>query len=129
MGNSAFYECENLEKVVLEEGITDLFSETFTNCTALREISLPDTLLSIGTEVFWSCESLKRLEIPKNVAVIGERCFYTSGIKELVIHTAKIRPSEELFDGVDVEKIFVSKESKDLFLAFFEDTDVEVEET
>lgn len=127
MGNSVFYECENLEKVVLEEGITDLFSETFTNCTALREISLPDTLLSIGTEVFWSCESLKRLEIPKNVVVIGERCFYTSGIKELVLHSVKIRPSEELFEGVDVERVLVTEKSKNLFWEFFEDTDVEVE--
>ena len=61
------------------------------------------------------------------MAVIGERCFYTSGIKKLVIHTAKIRPSEELFDGIDVDKVFVPEESKNLFLEFFEDTDVEVE--
>lgn len=127
MGNSVFFECEKLEKVELKEGITALSAEAFTNCTSLKEVILPDSLLSIGEEAFWDCEALTRLEIPQNVASVGERCFYTSGIKELVLYSSKIVPSEELFEGAELQKILVPKESRANFLEFFEDTGTEVE--
>lgn len=51
----AFYDCTNLQKVKLNEGITQISYAMFYNCTALHSISLPKSLQSINNYAFSGC--------------------------------------------------------------------------
>ena len=52
IGFRAFYECYNLEKVVMEEGVEYVSSSTFLGCNNLKEVSLPSTITEIKEDAF-----------------------------------------------------------------------------
>lgn len=95
---SAFIDCTNLQKVKLNEGITQIGVAMFSGCTALHSISLPkslqsinnyafsgceklktlshlDSLISLGNNVFEGCKALSNIELPKSLHSIGTECF------------------------------------------------------
>lgn len=51
----AFLDCTNLQKVKLNEGITQIDYMMFAGCTALHSISLPKSLQSINNYAFSGC--------------------------------------------------------------------------
>lgn len=84
---------DEVEKVVINEGVTNvgkhaflLFSKlkevkiastveiidvaAFEECTALTEITLPEGLKEFGKEAFYGCSSLTSISIPKNVTYL-----------------------------------------------------------
>lgn len=64
MGNGVFFKCLNLEKVIVEEGITTIPKVTFSDASALKEISLPSSLTSIGDSAFFNCNILATVNYP-----------------------------------------------------------------
>lgn len=54
----AFYECAELETVILGDGIKTIGESAFINCKKLRSIRLPASLESIGGAAFYGCENL-----------------------------------------------------------------------
>ena len=55
----AFYECENLTKVIMQNGLTAIGSYAFYNCENLTDVSVPDSVAFIGEYAFENCEKLK----------------------------------------------------------------------
>ncbi len=53
-----FFECADLESVVLSDGTTKIDEYAFRNCTSLTEITLPATLETVGRHAFEGCTSL-----------------------------------------------------------------------
>ncbi|MCI6653493.1 MAG: fibronectin type III domain-containing protein [Ruminococcus sp.] len=72
---------ENIEKVVIEEGVTVICRCAFNECKNLKEVSIADSVISIGFGAFCECESLKQVSISKNVSKIGATAF--AGCKKL----------------------------------------------
>lgn len=69
---SAWYDYrDQIQKVVIEEGITKIGDCIFLDHKNVTEIMLPDSLTHIGGQVFQGCDSLQQVSIPKNVEVIG----------------------------------------------------------
>ncbi len=56
---SAFSQCDYLEKVVLNEGITAIPMSTFTSCGDLKEITIPKSITLIDNYAFSGCSELK----------------------------------------------------------------------
>ena len=44
IGNRAFAECDNLEKVILNEGIEEIGSNVFTDCPKLKQVVYPNSI-------------------------------------------------------------------------------------
>lgn len=87
----------DIQRVVIEEGITSVASWAFLQITNISEIylpkgllrignasfamsgveqaELPDTLTSVGVLAFASCEDLKEMQIPASVTEIGAGAF------------------------------------------------------
>lgn len=63
---------DEIERIVVEEGITALERCCFLELPSLTSVSLPDSLTSIGSQVFQGCDALTRITIPKNVTCIGD---------------------------------------------------------
>lgn len=66
---------EEVEKLVVEEGITHIGANLCRNSKNLISVTLPSTLKSIGHDAFNSCRSLSDIHIPFGVEVIGDRAF------------------------------------------------------
>ena len=55
---SAFENCEELERVIFNEGLLTIEYEAFRNCKKLKEISLPSSLVELEEYVFSDCHSV-----------------------------------------------------------------------
>lgn len=62
----AFQDCEDLERVVLNEGVEILYSETFMGCKNLIEISLPKLIVWLEEGIFSDCHNVKCVDCNGN---------------------------------------------------------------
>lgn len=58
-------------KVVVEEGITEISDCVFMNLIELEEVHFPKSLTHLGGQVFQGCDKIEAISIPENVEVIG----------------------------------------------------------
>ncbi|MCM1509050.1 MAG: leucine-rich repeat domain-containing protein, partial [Ruminococcus flavefaciens] len=70
IGQSAFYDCNNLLSVTIPDGVTEIGSYAFLFCESLKSVTIPNSLISIGEKAFCGCESLKNITIPESVTEI-----------------------------------------------------------
>lgn len=71
---AAFRDNLEIQKVIIEEGITSIEDTVFFNCTNLQEIELPDGLTSIGRSAFQKT-GLTSVELPEGLTSIGGEAF------------------------------------------------------
>lgn len=71
----AFYECEDLKEVTIDEGVTEIESKAFAGCSRLERVVLPSTLKSIGDDAFDGCPRLKEIKLPEGLEHMGNNAF------------------------------------------------------
>lgn len=77
---------EQIKKVVVEEGITNIDNYSFAMCTSLTEVSLPEGLTTIGSEAFYNCTSLTAIRFPDSLNNMYMRAFHgCTAIRELTV--------------------------------------------
>lgn len=76
IGNSAFYECNNLVKVTIPNNIISIGDYAFYKCYSLPQINIPKSVTSIGDFSFQDCTCLTSVTIPDNVTNIGIWAFH-----------------------------------------------------
>ena len=83
-GNMADYTDKNLpwndftyaiNKIVIDNGVTDIGENAFKNCTVLKNVEISDTVIGIGAYAFSGCSGLTNIKIPDSVKSIGEYAF------------------------------------------------------
>ena len=77
IGNSPFWENENIRSLVISEGITAIGNSVFERCVNMESVSFPTTLTTIGERSFfmYSQGGLTELNIPASITAIGEKAF------------------------------------------------------
>ncbi len=65
----------DIEKVIVEDGITNIGDCSFEHCEILRYISISDSVRSIGEKAFASCKNLESITVPGSVEIIAENAF------------------------------------------------------
>lgn len=93
IGESAFYDCENLQEVIISDSVVTIGVEAFGECLSLQDVNIPESVRSIEDLAFRSCTSLKSVVIPDSVTEIGDSAFtgctnlknikLPSGLKEI----------------------------------------------
>lgn len=124
----AFYNCSNLEKVIIENATMDIVSyyddykkqkediekietiisntkiknSAFRECENLKEVVFPNTLTEIGIYAFSGCTSLKRVNIINNKHLkIDIFAFCDSGLEELYIfNTESLNIESSAFENL-----------------------------
>lgn len=76
IGEGAFWQCENIEKVILGEGVKKIEGDAFYHCTNLKELKIGYGVEFIGDCAFEFCEKIEVLDIPSSVSYIGNSAFY-----------------------------------------------------
>ncbi len=72
------WDVENVETVVIEDGVTGIGYGAFQGCAALTSVQLPDSLLYLDMYAFAECAALERLDLNEGLLDIKgaafERC-------------------------------------------------------
>lgn len=77
---------KNIKKVIVNEGITEIWTDTFKECVNLTEVMLPKGLTKIHENVFEGCISLESIVLPESITEIGYNAFKNcSGLSEIEI--------------------------------------------
>lgn len=76
IGNGAFYECRDLERIALPSALQTLSSVTFYNCTALSEVTFPASLKTIESSAFSGCRNLSEVKLPASLTAIQSSVFH-----------------------------------------------------
>lgn len=71
----AFWGCDNLKTVTLGKGMTEIGDMAFTNCTGLETMTIPSNIRRIGLQAFAYCQRLEDITIPAEVTDIREDAF------------------------------------------------------
>ena len=80
-----------IESIVVENGITALGNYAFYCSSTATSVSLPPSLNALGKDCFYSCSELKTISIPDGVAAIPDRCFYECSSLESIDLPGSIR--------------------------------------
>jgi len=76
IGNSAFYNCDNLISVSIPDSVTSIGTWAFAVCSKLTSIIIPNKVTKIEDYIFHGCSNLTSVSIPDDVTSIGEHAFY-----------------------------------------------------
>ena len=94
IGAEAFYYCENLETVTIEDNspLTKIRYRTFSNCYNLKTVDLGENpaLTTIEPRAFYECKSLSAFYLSKKVLYIGEHAF--SFCENLTMYCESLEP-------------------------------------
>lgn len=86
IGGRAFAFCDNLQNVIMHDGIKSIGDYAFYQCSLLDGIIIPEGIESIGEYAFAYCNTLQNLTLPRGDYSIGKQAFsYCSELKEIVI--------------------------------------------
>ena len=100
IGEYAFYEWKNLEKVIMSSNITSIGGDAFGGCNNLTNITIPEGVTSIGGSAFISCGSLTNITIPNSVINIGSAAFNNcSSLTNITIPNSVISIESFAFEG------------------------------
>lgn len=75
IGNGAFYDCRDLERITLPSALQTLSTVTFYNCTALSEVTFPASLKTIESSAFSGCRNLSEVKLPASLTTIQSSVF------------------------------------------------------
>lgn len=76
IGNGAFYDCRDLERIALPSALQTLSTVTFYNCTALSEVTFPASLKTIESSAFGGCRNLSEVKLPASLTAIQSSVFH-----------------------------------------------------
>ena len=119
---NAFCKCQNLKKVVLNEGLEILGTDECTpdgrpwygvfQDSALESIELPSTLRRIEYNAFQSCKRLKSITLPDKLEYVGECCFWRGRLQKVRIPSAGVEAGEDAFSGYLMHRDFVVRDGR-----------------
>ena len=75
IGDEAFAYSENLQSVVIPEGVNYIGYMAFGRCPNLQSVTLPDSMRMIEAAAFLECESLRHINLPAALKTIWPATF------------------------------------------------------
>ena len=87
LGESPFWEDEDIRTLVVSEGITAIGNSVFERCVNMKTASFPSTLTAIGERAFfmYTHGGLTELVIPPSVTTLGEKAFVNQAITSVTL--------------------------------------------
>ena len=84
IGQSAFYNCQDIKSVTIPESVTSIESSAFGYCGNLEEVKLPGGIKTISSSTFYNCSTLKTVNLPEGLTEIGYNAFMYCGSLESI---------------------------------------------
>lgn len=80
----AFYGCENIKRIVMSEGLTEIVQYMFYGFAG-EEIVIPETVTEMGTYAFVQAKNIVKLVIPESLTEIPNYTFQDANIQTIVL--------------------------------------------
>ncbi len=101
---------EEIETVIIEDGVTGIGSSAFVACSDLTTVTIPASVTSIGNYAFNFCSGLTAVTIPASVKRIGVEAFsYCSNIA-----TMTVEAGNKVYDSRNSCNAIIEKETNTL---------------
>lgn len=87
LGDSPFWENENIRSLVISEGITAISKSKFERCINMESVSFPTSLTEIGERAFFMYlhGGLTELNIPASITTIGKKAFACEALTSVTL--------------------------------------------
>ena len=87
IGQSPFWENENIKSLVVSDGITKIGNSLFERCKSMASASFPASLTEIGERSFFMYDQggLTELNLPESVTTIGEKAFACESLTSVTL--------------------------------------------
>ena len=102
ISDSAFEDCTSLTSIIIPDSVTSIGVGAFAHCTALTSIIIPDNVTSIGVGAFAHCTALTSVTIGNGVSSIGYEAFYNcTSLTTITIPDGVTSIGSQAFSGCD----------------------------
>ncbi|EJK46384.1 hypothetical protein THAOC_34949 [Thalassiosira oceanica] len=71
----AFFLCDKLIELQLNEGLEVIGESSFERCKSLQSVAVPSNVIELGWRAFADCSGLIELQLKEGVQVIGVNVF------------------------------------------------------
>lgn len=102
LSNYAFFNCLNIESVVIPNSMVNISTRAFSGCKNLTSITLPTSLTKIESFAFSFCEKLTTITLPDSLKTIQNGAF--EGCTEIEIINISEKSSLTTVDGANFDK-------------------------
>ena len=100
IGDYAFYGMLKLTTISIPEGVKTIGEYVFKNCTALDGVNFPSTLTKLGQSAFYGCTSLSSIAIPEGLYTVWGYTFKNcTSLEEVTLPSTLIKIDEAAFYG------------------------------
>ena len=99
----------NIERIVVPNGIETIGSNAFEGLTKLKNIDLPDSLTRIGSKAFYNCTKLVTLTDLSSVEFIGAYAFENCEALEVVDVSNVSILTDGLFANSGLREVYIGK--------------------
>ncbi len=100
IGSFAFSDCVNLTDVTIPGSVTRIHDGAFSNCTRLERVMIPEGVGFLGGYVFAECGSLVSVSIPQSLESVDFLSVFHHCFRLTEIQVAKGNPSYATVDGL-----------------------------
>ena len=87
IGNSAFYDCIQLQKIHLTANLSHIGHSAFYSCKSLESMNIPSSVNFIGISAFRDCENLNAIKFghDSQLTKLNESTFQNSGLQTITL--------------------------------------------
>lgn len=101
----SFSERQDIKKIIIEDGITEIDDGVFYHCINLKSVKIPDSVKRIGRCAFERCGNLTDLSLGKGVEEIDDCAFDSTEIRSVELPDSLKRIGIQSFSHSDIESI------------------------
>lgn len=97
VGYLDFAKLNNLESIIIPEGVVEIKSSAFKESKQLKSVTLPSTLVTIGEDAFKNCELLESINLPESITTIQSCAFGFCNLTEVILPSGITEVANSLF--------------------------------
>ena len=107
IGYAACYQCNNLKRATLPQGIITISATLFEGCTSLQEIDIPASVETINSSAFRNCTNLETVHLQEGLrsldGYIFESCY---NLRNISLPSTLVEIGSNCFDGCQFPTAF-----------------------
>ena len=100
IGDMTFYNCYELENVVIRDGVTVVETWAFDNCPKLKKVTFPDSVTELNKGVFTSCFGLEEIILSDSLIDVPNDLFVKDHFQVIEPEGVTIKVKDSMVDYV-----------------------------